>query len=126
MVIQLGYTSNKILLVWQADTYQLLCHPLSTFCQKFEIWVGMNVEYVEKLGLKKGPNIDPFLVNLLNSIKSQFKLDDLMKMHSRRKYFDRILVVCNDRCRHPCVGGNIGSDVTWAGLKTKGFFSQTP
>jgi hypothetical protein len=84
VVIQFGYTSNKILLVWQANTYQLLGNPLSTFSQKLKVWVGVNVEYVEKLGLEKGSNIDPFLVNLLNSVKSWFKRDDLMKMHFSR------------------------------------------
>jgi len=64
--------------------FQLLGNPLSTFSQKLKVWVGVNVEYVEKLGLEKGSNIDPFLVNLLNSVKSWFKRDDLMKMHFSR------------------------------------------
>ena len=50
-------------------TYQLHSDPLSAFGQKFEIRVGVNVEDIYQFGLEKGPNIDPFLVNLLNSRK---------------------------------------------------------
>ena len=59
--------SNKRLLVWRWWTYQLLSDPLSAFGQKFEIRVGVNVEDIYQFGLEKGPNVDPLLVNLLNS-----------------------------------------------------------
>ena len=61
--------SNKRLLVWRWWTYQLLGDPLSAFGQKFEIRVGVNVEDIYQFGLEKGPNVDPFLVDLLNSRK---------------------------------------------------------
>lgn len=65
-----GYTSNKIALVRSCSTHQLLSHPLGALGQKFEIWVCVNIEDVYQLGLEEGPNIDPLLMNLLDSIKS--------------------------------------------------------
>ena len=50
-------------------TYQFLCNPLGALGQKFEIGVGMDRQDVDQLGLEQGPDVDPFLVNLLNSIK---------------------------------------------------------
>ena len=69
MIVSDVDASNKILLVWRCRTYQLLSDPLSTFGQKFEIRVGVNVEDIYQFGLEKGPNVDPFLVDLLNSRK---------------------------------------------------------
>ena len=43
--------------------------PFSALCQKLEIWVCVNVEYIDQLGLKQCSDVDPFLVNLLNSAK---------------------------------------------------------
>ena len=57
------------MLVRLRNTYQLLSDPLSALGQKFEVWVGVNIEDIDQLGLEKGSNIDPLLVNLLNSIK---------------------------------------------------------
>ena len=69
MIVSHGDASNKRLLVWLRKTYQLLSDPLSAFGQKFEIRVGVNVEDIYQFGLEKGPNVNPFLVNLLNSRK---------------------------------------------------------
>ena len=60
---------NKMALVRSCKTHQLLSHPLGALGQKFEIWVCVNIEDVYQLGLEEGPNIDPLLMNLLNSIK---------------------------------------------------------
>ena len=58
-----------ILLERAARTHQLLGHPLGALGQEFEIGVGVNIEDVYQLCLKQGSNIDPFLVDLLDSIK---------------------------------------------------------
>ena len=69
MIVSEVDASNKRLLVWRWWTYQLLSDPLSTFGQEFEIRIGVNVEDIYQFGLEKGPNVNPFLVNLLNSRK---------------------------------------------------------
>ena len=69
MIVSDVDASNKRLLVRLSGTYQLLSDPLSAFGQKFEIRVGVNVEDIYQFGLEKGPNVDPFLVDLLNSRK---------------------------------------------------------
>lgn len=62
------------MLVWQANTHQLLSHPLGALGEKLEVRVGVNVEDIEKLGLEKCANINPLLMNLLNSIKVEMFL----------------------------------------------------
>ena len=42
----------RILLVRSVETYQLFNDPLSAFCQKFEIWVRVDIEDVNQLRLK--------------------------------------------------------------------------
>ena len=69
MIVGYVDTSNNRVLVWLCRTYQFLGDPLSAFGQKFEIRVGVNVEDIYQFGLEKGPNVDPFLVDLLNSRK---------------------------------------------------------
>ena len=59
----------RTLLVGLTKTYQLLSDPLGALGQKFEVRVGVNIEDIDQLGLEKGSNVDPLLMNLLNSTK---------------------------------------------------------
>ena len=49
-------------------TYQFLCDPLGAFGQKLEVWVGVNVQDIDDLGLEQGANVHPFLVDLLDAV----------------------------------------------------------
>ena len=48
-------------------THEFLVDPFSAFSQKLEVWVCMDVEYIDQLCLKQGTNVHPLLVNLLDS-----------------------------------------------------------
>ena len=48
-------------------THQFLVDPLGALSQKLEVWVGVDVEDVDQLGLQQRPDVHPFLVDLLHS-----------------------------------------------------------
>ena len=42
-------------------------HPLGALGQELEVWVGVDVEDVDELGLEQGADVHPLLVDLLHS-----------------------------------------------------------
>ena len=59
------------MLVVMVSTHQLGRHPLGALRQEFEIWVGVNREDIDKLGLQQRANVHPLFVNLLDSKKKK-------------------------------------------------------